>query len=46
MIKKKNEEKIRKKKKIKVWKLNLKPFLMMFGFGENLTLPNNDGCWS
>ena len=25
----------RKEKKIKVWKLNLKPFLMMFGFGEN-----------
>ena len=25
----------RKEKKIKVWKLNQKPFLMMFGFGEN-----------
>ena len=35
VIKKKKEEKIREKKKIKVWKLNLKPFLMMFGFGEN-----------
>ena len=34
MIKKKEEER-REKKKIKVWKLNLKPFLMMFGFGEN-----------
>ena len=35
MIKKKKKEEIREKKKIKVWKLNLKPFLMMFGFGEN-----------
>ena len=35
MIKKKNEKERREKKKIKVWKLNLKPFLMMFGFGEN-----------
>ena len=35
MIKKKNEEKIRENKKIKVWKLNLKLFLMMFGFREN-----------
>ena len=35
MIKKKKEEEIREKKKIKVWKLNLKPFFMMFGFGEN-----------
>ena len=35
MIKKKKEEEIRENKKIKVWKLNLKPFLMMFGFGEN-----------
>ena len=34
MIKKKEEER-GEKKKIKVWKLNLKPFLMMFGFGEN-----------
>ena len=34
MIKKKEEER-REKKKIKVWKLNLKPFLMMFEFGEN-----------
>ena len=33
MIKKKKEEERREKKKIKVWKLNLKPFLMMFGFG-------------
>ena len=32
MIKKKKEKEIREKKKIKVWKLNLKPFLMMFGF--------------
>ena len=29
------EEERREKKKIKVWKLNLKPFLKMFGFGEN-----------
>ena len=36
MIKKKKEEERREKKKIKVWKLNLKPFLMMFGLGENL----------
>ena len=35
MIGKKKEEEIREKKKIKVWKLNQKPFLMMFGFGEN-----------
>ena len=28
---KKKEE---KRKRLKVWKLNLKPFLMMFGFGE------------
>ena len=35
MIKKKKEEEIRENKKIKVWKLNLKPFSMMFGFGEN-----------
>ena len=35
MIKKKNEEEIRENKKIKVCKLNLKPFLMMLGFGEN-----------
>ena len=35
MIKKKKEEEIREKKKIKVWKLNLKPFLMIVGFGEN-----------
>ena len=34
MIKKKEEER-REKKKIKVWKLNLKAFLMIFGFGEN-----------
>ena len=34
MIMKKKEEEIREKKKIKVWKLNLKPFLMMLGFGE------------
>ena len=36
MIKKKKEDERREKNKIKVWKLNLKPFLMMFGFGENL----------
>ena len=30
---KKKEE---KRKKINVWKLNLKLFLMMLGFGENL----------
>ena len=35
MIKKKNEEEIRDYKRFKVWKLNLKPFLMMFGFGKN-----------
>ena len=35
MIKKKKEEERREKKKIKVWKLNLKPFLKMFEFGEN-----------
>ena len=35
MIKKKNEEEKREKKKIKVWKLNLKPFSKMFGFKEN-----------
>ena len=35
MIKKKKEEERREKKNIKVWKLKLKPFLMMFGFGEN-----------
>ena len=35
MIKKKKEEERREKKKIKVWKLNLKPFLMKFGFREN-----------
>ena len=35
MIKKKKKEEKREKKNIKVWKLNLKPFLMMFGFGEN-----------
>ena len=35
MIKKKKEEEIREKKNIKVWKLNLKLSLMMFGFGEN-----------
>ena len=35
MIKKKKKEERREKKMIKVWKLNLKPFLMMFGFGEN-----------
>ena len=35
MIKKNKEDERREKKKIKVWKLNLKPFLMMFGFGEN-----------
>ena len=29
------KKKKREKKKIKVWILNLKPFLMMFGFGEN-----------
>ena len=29
------EEERRQKKKMKVCKLNLKPFLMMFGFGEN-----------
>ena len=34
MIKKNKEEERKEKKKIKVWKLNLKPFLMMFGFGE------------
>ena len=34
MIKKKEEER-RENKKIKVWKLNLKLFLIMFGFGEN-----------
>ena len=28
------EEERRENKKIKVWKLNLKPFLMMFGFEE------------
>ena len=33
--KKKNEEEIIEKKNIKVWKLNLKHFLTMFGFGEN-----------
>ena len=35
MIKKKKQEEIREKKNIKVWKLNLKPFLMRFGFGKN-----------
>ena len=35
MIKKKKKEERREKKTIKVWKLNLKLFLMMFGFGEN-----------
>ena len=35
VIEKKIEEERREKKKIKVWKLNLKPFMMMFGFGEN-----------
>ena len=35
MIKKKKKEERREKKNIKVWKLNLKPFLMMFGFGKN-----------
>ena len=38
MIKKKKKEEERrekKKKNIKVWKLNLKPFLIMFEFGEN-----------
>ena len=35
MIKKKKEEERIEKKEIKVRKLNLKPFLMMFGFGEN-----------
>ena len=35
VIKKKKEEERREKKKIKVWKLNLKPFLMMLRFGEN-----------
>ena len=35
MIKKKKEEEKREKKKIKVRKLNLKPFLKMFGFREN-----------
>ena len=34
VIKKKEEER-RDCKRFKVWKLNLKPFLMMFGFGEN-----------
>ena len=29
------KEERREKKKIKVWKQNLKPFLMMFEFGEN-----------
>ena len=33
--KKKNKEERRENKKIKVWKLNLKHFLMMSGFGEN-----------
>ena len=31
----KKEEEIREKKKIKIWKLNLKPFLILFGFGES-----------
>ena len=44
MIKKKKKEERREKKKIKVRKLNLKPFFMMFGFGKTLTLHNNDGC--
>ena len=35
MIKKKKEEEIIENKKIKVKKLNLKPFLMMFELGEN-----------
>ena len=35
MTYKKTEEERREKEKIKVWKLNLKPFLMMFGFREN-----------
>ena len=34
VIKKKKEER-RDCKRFKVWKLNLKPFLMMFGFGKN-----------
>ena len=35
VFKKKKEEERREKKTIKVWKLNLKTFLMMFRFGEN-----------
>ena len=38
MIKKMKEEEISEKKKIKVWKLNLKPFFMIVGFGENPNL--------
>ena len=45
-MKKKKEEERREKKKIKVWKLNLKPFLMIFDLGKTLTLHNNDACWS
>ena len=37
MIKKKKEKERREKKKIKGWKLNLQPFLNMFGFEENHT---------
>ena len=33
--KRKKKEERREKKKIKVWKLNQKPFLMMFRFGKN-----------
>ena len=29
------EKRKKRKEKIKVWKLDLKPFLKMFGFGEN-----------
>ena len=35
MIKKKKEEERRDCKRFKVWKLNIKPFLMMFGFGKD-----------
>ena len=46
MIKKKKEEERRYCKRFKVCKLNLKPFLMIFGFGKNLNFVYNDGCWS
>ena len=38
MIKNKKEEEIRDCKRFKVCKLNLKPFLMIFGFGKNPNL--------